>query len=521
MQMEKTSSRRRKALQFGTVVGVTAAAVLTFAGPSWASADTATLNPVSGAASTAVPITISVASQSSPANSFIAGTTFVEFQATATCNATQTGTPTTVLAANVTVINPTKLALSTPATLTTGAGSGSGPTYSVCAYNATGGALLAGANVGYSVGVAPTLTSWSPKASSTQGGGTIVVAGTNLLTTTATIGGVSVGGWAINAGGTVATGTIPAHGVGSFPLIVTVTGGGSVTQSNAFSFGNGVVVTPNYGSNSKVRTDISVSGTNLAGTSFGTTTGTTPDDSNGHVYLTKGIYDPTKSGLVKTNGEVSECLNVLPISNTELVCSLYLSGVGGVPVTATRTVSGTVTGSVLSATAGNFGPGDVGETVTGATSLGTNNFITSVIDPTKVMLAKPVTAAITAATTLTLNPQRAVTDITFANASNAITSVAGAQFSPADVGRVLAGTSITSPTITAVTSPTTATISANSSGVSSGSYTITATKASLPPVPIGTYTIAVVNNGTPDAQGVLNYDASVVSSGSTFTVADF
>jgi hypothetical protein len=514
MQMEKAPSRRRKALQFGTVVGVAAAAVISTASPSWAAADAATVNPVSATASTAVPLTLSVAAQSNVANSFIAGTTFVEFQVAGTC-ATTEGTPSpfaTVTAANVTVISPTKLSLTTPTTLTAAA-------YSVCAYNATGGALLAGADAGFTTGAAPTILSWTPKAASTQGGGTIIVTGTGLGSTTASIGGAPITNWTIT-GTTSATGTIPANGVGTFPLIVTKTGGGNATQVAAFSYGNGLTVTPNYASNSKVRTDVAIVGANMAGISFGTTTGTTPDDTNGHVYLTKGNYDPAKSGLVKTNGQVTECLNVLPISNSELVCSLYLSGVGGVPVTPTRAVLGTVSGTTLTAAAGNFGPGDVGQTVSGGT-LGTNTYITAVVDPTRVTLNKAPTTAITTATSLTLNPQRTVSDLTFASGSNSITSATGAQFSSADIGRAVAGTGLSTQTITAVTSPTTATLSANSSGASTGSYTITASKALLPAVPTGTYTLMVVNNGSVDAQNATGYATSVVSSGSTFTVADF
>jgi hypothetical protein len=516
MQMEKSPSRRRKALQLGTVVGVAATAVIVSASPSWAAEDVATVNPVSATASTAVPVTLSVASQSAVANSFISGATFVEFQSAGTCAGTQTPSSpapfATVSAANVTVISPTKLSFTTPTTLVAG-------TYSVCAYNGALGALLAKANAGFTTGTAPTILSWSPKAASTQGGGTLVVTGTGLGGTTASIGGAPIADWA-PIGTTTATGTIPANGVGSFPLIVTKTGGGNATQVAAFSYGNGLTVTPNYASNSKVRTDVAIVGANLAGISFGTTTGATPDDTNGHVYLTKGNYDPSKNGLVKTAGQVTECLNVLPISNSELVCSLYLSGVGGVPVTPTRAVMGTVSGTTLTSATGAFGPGDVGQTVTGGT-LGTNTYITAVVDPTKVTLNKAPTTAITTATSLTLNPQRTVTDLTFANASNSITSATGAQFSSADIGRVVVGTGLTNQTITAVTSPTTATLSANSTAASTGSYTITASKAILPAVPTGTYTLMVVNNGSVDAQNATGYATSVVNSGSTFTVADF
>ncbi len=46
----------------------------------------------------------------------------------------------------------------------------------------------------------------------------------------------------------------------------------------------------------------------------------TPVDGNAHVYVVSGAYDGSNSP--KDNGEVGECVNVLVISDTELVCTV-------------------------------------------------------------------------------------------------------------------------------------------------------------------------------------------------------
>ncbi len=474
--------------------------------------------------------------QSTAANSFVQGSTGVTLENAATCTASVTASSPSypwVAPASVTVISPTKLAFTVPAGATATGGITSGNDYVVCAYGAPGAApgsaaaawtLVAKAEAAggtYHVGATPTLATVSPKAAGTQGGGTLLIAGTGLDSAgTWSLGGTSVSP-TVNGAGTLATVAIPAHAAGGpFSLVHTASEGGTATLANAFTYANGLSVTPNTSSNSKARTDVSVTGTNLSSLTFGTTTGKTPDDNNAHVYLVKGTYDPTKTGLLKANGQVTECLNVVVISDTELLCSLYLAG-GGVPLNATRTVSATVSNTTLTAAAGNFGPGDVGQTVTGSTSLGANTYITAVIDPTRVTLNKAPTAAISTATTLTLNPARVVSDITFANNSTAVTSAAGAQFTSNDVGRVVSGTNLSGQYIAAVNSPTSATLSAVSGGASSGNYTITGTTATLPEVPVGTYTLTVVNSGAVDAQSSGNLMKSVINSGSTFTVADF
>ena len=522
MQMEKAASRRRKALQLGTVVGVAAAAVLSSASPSWAAADAATLNPSSGPTAGGNSISLAVATQSDVANSFIPGTTLVTFESAGTCPTTHTSPGTivaTVAAANVNVLSPTRLVLTVPAAITTTAGISNANDYSVCAYNGAGTGLLAKAENAYHVGATPTITSWTPRAASSRGGGTIIITGTNLDNATASIGGVAL----TPSGSSTATtliAPIPAHAAGGpYPLVVTKDQGGTASTPNAFTYSNGVLVSPNTGSNTKARTDISVSGANLSGIVFNATNGQKPDDATGHVYLTKGTYDPTKTGLVKANGAVTECLNVVPISDTELICSLYLAG-GGIPMSSTRTVSATVSGTTLTAAAGAFGPGDVGQLVTGGT-IGAGTMITSVTDPTRVVLSKAPTANITTATTLTLTPSRTFSNAAFTTVSGSTNLTSNdAVFASTDVGRPIAGTGIPAgTTIQSVSSATVAVLSQAHTASASGTYSIGV--AALNEVPVGTYTVTVVNNGAVDAQNSNNYMRSVISSGSTFTVADY
>ncbi|KUL32652.1 hypothetical protein ADL15_19240 [Actinoplanes awajinensis subsp. mycoplanecinus] len=531
--MEKASSRRRKALQFGAVVGVTAAAVLS-ANPAMAAVEVATVSPSSGPTAGGNTVTLSVATLSDPAQSFIQGSTAVTLENAATCSASLTAAPSfpLVAPAAVTVVSATKLAFTVPSGATTTGGISAANDYNVCAYSAPGavpGASTAAwtligkaeaAGGTYHVGASPTITSITPRAAGTQGGGTLIISGTGLDSTgTWSLGGTTVTP-TVNGAFTLATVTIPAHAAGGpFALVHTKSEGGTAIYPAAFTYAAGLNVTPNTASNTKARTDVSVTGTNFSSINFTTTTGKTPDDANGHVYLVKGNYDPAKTGLVKANPQTTECLNVVPISDSELLCSLYLAG-GGYSMSTARTVSATVTGTTLTAAAGAFGPADVGMLVTGPTTITAGTYITAIIDPTKVMLSKAPTAAITTATNIVLSPSRSFSDATLTASSTALTSGGTAAFAASDVGRPISGVGIPAgTTISAVGSATGATLSQAATASASGTYVIGA--APLNEVPIGVYTVTVVNSGAVDAQNTPAYQRSVINSGSTFTVADF
>jgi hypothetical protein len=529
MQMEKAPTLRRKALYAGTILGVVATTTLAVATPSWA-ADAAAVSPGFGPEEGGNSVTLTVGTSTLP---FIQGDVYVVFEGAATCT-DPSPTPTAdtdVAASDVRVISTKKLAVTVPVGVDDTNGDGTDTNeYSVCAYDANDD-LLAGDDAGYVVGPTPEITTVTPSASPSSGGGELRITGTSLDDVTVAIGGTAVTrtNGADPDAATVFEGTIPTRAAGGpFPIVVTYANGGSATEAAAFTYSNGIVVTPNTAPNTQTRTDLSIEGVGFDAMSFTTTNGQTPNDSNAHVYLVKGEYSPVGTAT-KANGQTTECLNVLRISNNELVCSLYLAG-GGVPMSSPRTVSATVSGTSLTAANGNFGPGDLGMAVTGSTSIPVGTYITSVNSATNVTLSRAATANISTATTLNLAAGRVFSVATLTASDDTITSstaVTGAQFTSADVGRVISGTGIPSnppTTITAVNSATSATLSADATGTATGNYTITYT-APLNPVPNGTYTVTVVSNGgigvTTGANADASFNKSIISSGSTFTVADY
>lgn len=477
-----------------------------------------TISPTSGPS--AGTNSVSVSASGSP---FVQGNDTVVFQGAAVCPAIGTpATNTQVAAADVRVINAGLLAFNVPVGVVSGSGASSGDTYSLCAYDTSNSnVLIAAVNAGYTVGATPTVSAISPVTAPAQGGGSITITGTLLTAATVTIGGTSV--TRTNSGASSWVGTIPAHVAGGpFPIVLSVPNGGVKTMPAAFTYTNGIVVSPTTSPNTRARTDLDVQGVGFSTLVFGTTGGLTPNDNNAHVYLVKGSYDPAKNGNVKNVGQATECLNVLAITDTELVCSLYL---GGVPLSSGHAVTGTVSGTTFTATSGTFNFGDVNASVTGSANLAAGTAIASVTDTTHAVLTKPATTAITTATALTMNGSRTFSDASLTAGSPTIGSTATAQFNSADVGRAISGTGIPAgATIAAVTSVTSATLSVPATATASGAYTITNPGQV---VPNGTYTVTVVNNGGMDVQpGGTNtigpiFVKSIVSSGSTFTVADY
>jgi hypothetical protein len=539
MQMEKAPTFRTKAARLATVVAISAAAVIFTASPSWASPEPASVTPSSGPSGGGNSVSIALTA-GSPTYTFVQGNDTVVFWGGTTghaCAAWATPvTNTNVAPADVRVITSKLLAVTVPTAVTTGNGrnsadNGAGDIYSVCVYDTTtastgsANALIAKIDAGYTVGATPTVSSISPKTAPAQGGGQITILGTGLGTspgtTTVSIGGTTVTGNITQSNGSF-VGDIPAHVAGGpFPIVISVPNGGVLTVPNAFTYTNGVVVSPTTSPNTRARTDLDVRGIGFAAMNFATTNGVTPNDNNAHVYLVKGNYDPTKSNSVKANGQAAECLNVMPISDTELVCSLFL---GGVPLSNAHSVTGTVAGNVFTATTGTFTLGDVLSSVTGANSIPAGTAVASLTDPTHAVLTKSATTNITTPTALSINGSRSFSDATLTAGSPTITSPT-AIFNAADIGRVVSGSNIPAgTTITAVASATSATMSANATNTASGSYTIT---NNTQPVPPGTYTVTVVNNGGVDVQpGGTNiagpdFIKSIITSGSTFTVADY
>ncbi len=461
-------------------------------------------------------------------------TTYLAPVALAASNATPpvpTAGVITVASPNTKVLSLNKLSVTVPSSLVLQSGQTTAK-FSVCAYSGTvtgvsGSPLIATAL--YSIAAKGVVNSISPATGPAQGGTTITVNGSNFPTTAGSISGTLGGSpltgvTPINASSFTAV--TPAHVAGGpFSLIIN-TPGGTTTKTNVFTYTNGIVISPNFGSNTSLSgTDVDVTGVGFSNMTFTTTDGSATNAASAHVYLVDGEYDPTLSGGNKTNGQVDECLNVLVVSDVELICTLTLrsrqnAATGAYQTQAARTFTNGVSANAapgLTTATDQFTQNDVGLSITvpSNTQIAANTVIQSVTDARTAVLSANALGDVAGVVT-TVGPRTATIGIT--DQSTAITGGAGTFFT-ADVGRSITGTGIPlGATIASVTSPTAATLSVPATATNASA---SATVANPTPVPVGTYTLTVVNNGAIGAQLLDPYIKTIISSGSTFTVADY
>jgi hypothetical protein len=529
----------------------TEALAATAAGTPYQVVPRLSVSPQSGPAVGGNTISITAPAGMTP---FSAGSTYgVQFQAaapTATpvnyCSPTWAATVTVVpatpagvvaVAANtIGIVSGSKIVVPVPANI--GASGSLG--FHVCLYNNVPGTpanadatidLIAGSGAPYTVGTPAAITSVSPSAGPAKGGNTLTVVGTGFgAGMTATLDGAPL--TLSNITSTQFNAVVPPHTAGGpFKLSVTTTGGTTTTPTGVYSYSYGIDVEPNTAPNNKAgRTWISVQGVGFRGLQFTGTTGAAPNNTGAHVYLVRGAYDPkTAAGAAagtKTNAQTAECVDVIVVADTEVVCGLYASG--DQPTQASRTITG-CTAVALSATSitaptgsstCSFSPSDVGMTITAdVAGVPTNTVITAVTGTTSATISKAITTAIVATTPVfTISGARAVTAATVSTSSNTVSSTSTTgPFVSTDVGRRVTGTGIPANTfITAVASGV-ATLS-NTPTTAGTNVVLTLTT----PIPVGTYTVTVVSNGAANASTTdATYSQSIISSGSTFTVADF
>jgi hypothetical protein len=405
--------------------------------------------------------------------------------------------------------------------------------YHICLYTATGGtptatSTLIGAsdpNVPYSIGTAARIDSVTPTAGSAQGGTMITVYGANFPSTLSAndiaIGGTRpFGDPLVAANGNSFTVLAPPHAVGGPVSISVTTAGGTTARPGMFTYTHGIVVMPNTAPLSQVEgVNLDIRGVGFDALDFGLTSdGTTPNNSSAHVYLVDGQYNPGSGvDFVKGNGQVAECVDPLVIAPDELICTLYPAGngphaQGSAPVVCTCDAANNT--HTLTAGSGTpFLPTHVGMTVDGP-NVPDGTVVQRVISNTSVEISSPVGAQLTGAT-VNLLPARTVSNgvITTANLSQ-ITSTSAA-FTTADNGRQIVGPGIPPGTTLTQVNGTTADLSQPATAAGTGlPITIGAV-----PIPIGTYTVTVVDNGQIAPTAAVT--TSVISSGSTFTVADY
>lgn len=504
----------------------TAALIAIGAGPYNVSLPPSTLSSVIGAAGNTSPaVNLTVSSPMNFLTGYAAPAGLVRADA---CPALYPTTP-GGQAAPVRKITNNKVSITLPASAVV---VGNSPTpYNVCVYSSasdTVGKLLT--NAVYTATVMPTVTRVLPNAGPALGGSPITVIGTNFPTApgsiTATLGGTAL----LNVtpvNDTSFTATTPMHPTGKDQALVVTTAAGSVNLASAYEYTYGITVTPNTAPNTIPAIDVDITGVGFLTLPFanGPVASTTSD---AHVYLVDGVYDATTAGAddveatsPKSNGPVTECIDVLVISDNELICSLQLShrlnplGTFAPAAARTLTTDGvTVLGSpiVNSATA-NFTAADIGGPLSG-TGIPANTTVVSVTSPTRAVLSANATAS---ANNIAFTIGGALRSAVVVAPTSPVSNVITGTFTTADIGRPIVATGIPAGTIVTGLTNTGATLSnvSNPSG--------NAALYAPAPVPNGAYNLTVVNDGTLNAAADLGEDylQSTVSSGSTFTIAPF
>ncbi|GIE33023.1 hypothetical protein Ait01nite_060680 [Actinoplanes italicus] len=578
MSKSKSSITRRRLGRAGLATGA-ATTLLTAlsAAPAFAAAGTLTLSSTGGPTGGGNTIVATFATNpTSPNPTSFGSTTAAYFVAATTATATSVTCPTTypssAPATNLVatgspalkVLAPNKIAVVVPAGV---AVNNSINRYGLCTYsaNTSGAALIASGQ--YTVGTKPKIDAVgavSPMSGPALGGTTITVKGTGFVAnttaqptnTTATIDGEPLTDIVVAGNGNSFTAKTPPHAAGGPFLLAVTTPGGSVNtlgdttgKASLFNYSNGIVVSPNTAPNHNGSVDLDVLGVGFSNYSFEATKGGTTRSANGHVYLTAGGYNPLSNSGAKTNPELTECINVLVITDEELLCSLPLNHTFTNPTSGTTgvlTAATAKTGKVITATSGSnqitspasggtamgFTQADVGMVLDagdGTTTFDAGTLITAVASPTSATVSNNAKGNLVAGTGAGLTNARPIANVTVTN-STTLTAASGS-FTQADIGRTVVSASAltTDPkladntTIIAIgTGGTTATLSAPITGTLPGSpLAADISVQQSVPVANGTYTITVVNDGAVGAQLSATYSQSIISSGSTFTVADY
>ena len=392
--------------------------------------------------------------------------------------------------------------------------------YNLCVYpSGTAGALLA-ANAVYTVAAAATVTSITPAAGPPTGGNTVTVTGSGFPTTagalTAALDGKPLTGIS-NVTATSFTAIAPPHGFEDDVTLTVTTASGTTIMKDAYDYVNGISIAPNTAPNTTTAVDVDVIGSGFLDYDFTSTAA---------VYLVNGVYDPSTPVTNKANGPVAECTGVLVVADNELICTLNLThrltAAGNfTPITRVTSADGnTTSGSrTVTSASGAFTTADVGSSISG-TGIPTGTTIVTVNSPTSVTISADATGTgTTAALTLGGPIRSGVTLTALTSGSTAITASAST-FTTADIGRPIVGTGIADGTV--ITAVAAGGGAATLSKAATGTGTPTVALYTARRVPDDAYVLTVVSHKADDAATTVpEYQQTIVSSGSTFTVAPY
>jgi hypothetical protein len=340
---KSTPRRTSRLISAGIAAGVVAAAIIST--PAYAAAPVLVLSSTNGPVAGANTIT---ASSTTP---YLAGVTTMHTTfSLATCIATYTSAASTPVAVSSTTVgNVIATGLSkrlsnykgmiTVPTLTLPSGSTS-LAYKVCVYNGTSTSAELIGTATYTVATGTSLTGVLPTKGTALGGTTIAVSGTDFPTAANSISG-TLGGVPLTSvtpvSATGFTAVAPPHAPGAVALTIT-TSAGTVTLQNAYTYANGIVVSPNTATNTDAANPfyLDVFGSNFLSYGFDGAAAWAPGtvSDKPRVYLVAGTYNPGASNTAGfIVGPSAECVTPVVVSDTELICALDLYDAGLTPAT--------------------------------------------------------------------------------------------------------------------------------------------------------------------------------------------
>jgi hypothetical protein len=368
--------------------------------------------------------------------------------------------------------------------------------YQICFYAGTQAGGLVGTS-NYTAAVVANPMSVVPSAGPAAGGNMITVVGTDFPTDpgkiTATLGGAPLTNIA-SLSDKAFTATAPAHAVEDNVALVVSTQAGTKALPGAYSYLNPISVTPNTAPSTAPMVDVDVKGGGFMAINFGA------GGNAGRVFLVGGTYNGADAGTgVRATPPLAECVNVLPIDDTELVCTLQLNRrlkadttgffdpIGYIN-TLTGDVSTTAGSRVITSTGGKFKPDDAGQPIVpsgGYTNIPQYALVTQVVSPSKAIISVPAAGTSGSAFTATVGngvvAHSAAITISTLTGSPVVTAATGS-FSRADVGRVLtASANFQAGTTVISVAPGGASATLSNAASASTSYTVsnaTATDAS-------------------------------------------
>lgn len=324
-------SFRRHLLRAGIATATTTAVVASVCTPVYAAAVTLTLSASSApVSSVAAGLNISASSTTSWIPS--SGTPKVLLN-TATC---ATGYPSSVPSTATDSGNLTRITgYKGYFTVATSLAPSATTKYNVCAYlGSTANDALIGSST-FTISPSPSISSLDVTSGPSAGGTTVTVTGTGFPTTAAGFGAATLGSSSIT---TITPGTAtsftfvtPPNTTTGSALLLTVntSTAGAMTKSSAFTYYNGISVTPNsavYVSTTAPDTQIDITGAGFTMFS-GSVAAWLPDTAHPHVFLTQGAYSPAATAHVYTTAPITECqpATVIFVSDNEIICTLKLT----------------------------------------------------------------------------------------------------------------------------------------------------------------------------------------------------